>query len=84
MHVYSLYKNRLLPLARENLDAATADYQSGKGDFLTLISSEKNWMQTQLQLQQTLTDSHRRIAELESAVGELETLFTSTHTRIAP
>ena len=84
MHVYSLYKNRLLPLARENLDAATADYQSGKGDFLTLISSEKNWMQTQLQLQQTLTDSHRRIAELESAVGELKPLFASTHSRVAP
>jgi outer membrane protein TolC len=84
MHVYSLYKNRLLPLARENLNTATADYQSGKGDFLTLISSEKNWMQAQLKSQQTLTDSHRRIAELESAVGELKAFSTAILTSVAP
>ncbi|MDO9168195.1 MAG: TolC family protein [Methylobacter sp.] len=71
-HVFQLYKNKLLPLADENIDAAKADYQAGKGDFLTLISSEKNRMQTQLQTEQALADTHRRIAELESAVGSLE------------
>ena len=71
-HVLQLYKNKLLPLADENLDAAKADYQAGKGDFLTLISSEKNRMQTQLQTEQALADTHRHLAELERAVGSLE------------
>ena len=72
MHVLKLYKHRLLPLAEETLNAAQSDYQSGKGDFLSLISSEKNYMQTQLQTEQALADTHRRLAELESAAGQLE------------
>ncbi len=69
MHVFQLYQNKLLPLADETLEAATADYQAGRGDFLTLISSEKNRMQTQLQTEQALADMHRHLAELERAVG---------------
>jgi len=72
IHVFQLYQNKLLPLADETLEAATADYQAGRGDFLTLISSEKNRMQTQLQTEQALADTHRYLAELERAVGSLE------------
>ena len=77
IHVLSLYKHKLLPLAAETLDAAQSDYQSGKGDFLSLISSEKNYMQIQLQTEQALADTHRRLAELESAVGFLAPLSAS-------
>ncbi len=73
-HVLTLYRNQLLPLAEENLEAAKADYQAGSGDFLTLISSEKNLMQTQLQTERALTDAHQRLAELERAVGSIEPL----------
>ena len=34
-------------------------------------------MQTQLQTEQALADTHRRLAELESAVGHLEPLSAS-------
>lgn len=74
IHVFQLYQNKLLPLADENLEAAIADYRAGRGDFLTLISSEKNRMQTQLQAEQALADTHRHLAELERAVGNLEPL----------
>lgn len=74
MHVFRLYQNKLLPLADENLEAAKADYQAGRGDFLTLISSEKNRMQTQLQTEQALADTHRHLAELERAVGGIGSL----------
>jgi cobalt-zinc-cadmium efflux system outer membrane protein len=74
IHVFQLYQKQLLPLADETLEAAIADYQTGRGDFLTLISSEKNRMQTQLQTEQALTDTHRHLAELERAVGSLEPL----------
>ncbi len=78
-HVLTLYRRQLLPLAEENLDAAMADYRSGSGDFLTLISTEKNLMQTQLEVERVLTDSHRRLAELERAVGRIEPLTTEGH-----
>ncbi len=74
VHVLNLYQRKLLPLAEETLEAAKADYQSGKGDFLNLISSEKNYMQTQLQVEQALADTHRRLAELESAIGHIQPL----------
>ena len=74
MHVLRLYQSQLLPLADEALEAALADYQAGKGDFLTLISSEKSRMQTQLQTEQALADMHRHLAELERAVGSLDPL----------
>lgn len=77
LHVLLLYRQQLSPLADENLAAAKADYQAGKGDFLTLISSEKNRLQTQLQTEQAVADLYRRFAELEQVVGSLEWLSTA-------
>lgn len=71
IHILNLYKNKLLPLAKETLAAAKSDYQSGKGSFLSLISSEKKYMETQLQTEQALANTHRRLAALESATGYL-------------
>lgn len=68
-HVIALYRDRLLPLAEENLAAARADYQAGSGDFLDLITAEKNLMQTQLQLERARADYHRRLSALERAAG---------------
>lgn len=75
IHVRKLHKDKLLPLAKETLKAAKSDYQSGKGDFLSLISSEKDYMQHLLETEQSLADTHRRLAELRSAVGGGESLF---------
>ena len=71
LHVLSLYKNKLLPLARKILDASKLDYQSGKGDFLSLVSREKEYAQIRLQNEQALADTHRRQAELDRTVGQL-------------
>ncbi len=68
-HILGLYKNKLLPLAEKAVQIAQSDYQSGKGDFLTLIKSEKEHLKTQLQVEQALTNTYRRLTELESAVG---------------
>jgi len=79
-HVLSLYQDRLLPLAEENLQAAQSDYETGSGNFLDLISAEKNLMQTRLQREQARADYHRRLAALEHIVGgTLGTQFRGTH-----
>jgi len=83
-HVLALYRDRLLPLAEENLDAAKTDYQSGHGDFLTLVTTEKNLHQTQLQAEQALADLHRRLAELQRAVGTDTPLTLNEPQRVTP
>lgn len=70
-HVYQLHRDKLIPLADETLKAALADYRSGGGDFLTLISSERNLIRTRLQRERALADMHRHLAELEHAVGKV-------------
>ncbi|OQK18291.1 hypothetical protein AU255_10830 [Methyloprofundus sedimenti] len=77
LHLLHLYRQQLSSLANANLAAAKADYQSGKGDFLSLISSEKNRLQTQLQTAQALANVHRNFAKLEQATGSLEPLSTN-------
>ncbi len=72
LHVRHLYRQQLLPLADDNMATAKADYQAGKGDFLTLISSEKNRLKTQLQAEKALANLHHRLAKLEQAVGSLQ------------
>ena len=76
LHVLQLYKQQLSPLADADLAAAKVAYQSGKGNFLTLLNSEKNRLQTQLQTKQALVEVHQRFSELEQAVGSLEALST--------
>ncbi|WP_051954238.1 TolC family protein [Methylobacter whittenburyi] len=71
LHVYQLYQDKLLPLADETLKTAMINYRSGDGDFLTLLSSEKNLIQIQLKSERALADMHRHLAELEQAVGSV-------------
>jgi len=59
----------LLPLAEETLAAAQADYESSRGDFLSLINAEKQLITTRLNNERTLSDYHRRLAKLEQTVG---------------
>lgn len=60
-----LYENSLLPLADELLDATLADYQSGAGDFLSVIAAEKHRLTAAEDLERNRADFIRRSAELE-------------------
>jgi len=73
-HVLTLYQNKLLPLADENMQASKADYQSGKGNFLNLVSAEKNLIQTQLSFVQEQAQYYRFLAMLASRVGDPQIL----------
>ncbi len=68
-HVLALYRQKLLPLAAENLQAAQADYESGAGDFLTLLSAEQNLLRTELTATRARADYYRRLAMLEYSAG---------------
>jgi len=76
-HILILYQNKLLPLAKENLQAGKYGYQSGKGDFLDLVSAEKNFILTQLNHLQALADHYRHLAMLTSRVGDPRSLHNA-------
>ena len=64
-----LYERELLPLAAEYLDAAIADYQSGTGAFLNVVTAERRRFATELALERARADYLRRLAELELSAG---------------
>lgn len=66
-----LYENELVPLAAEYLNAALADYQSGTGAFLNVITAEQRKLATDLALARTRADYAARLAELQRAAGLL-------------
>ena len=76
-HVIKLYKNRLMPLAEENLNAAKVDYQSGQGGFLDLVSAEKNLIQTQLSYVKAKANYQRHLSMLARHVGDPHLLDSS-------
>lgn len=66
-----LYENSLLPLADEFLDAALADYQSGTGDFLSVIAAEKHKLTATEELERNRADYIGRSAELDRWAGTI-------------
>ena len=65
-----LYENSLLPLADEFLDAALADYQSGTGDFLSVIAAEQHRLTAAEELERNRADYIRYSAELDRWAGK--------------
>jgi outer membrane protein TolC len=65
----ALYRTKLVPLAAEYLEAAIADYQSGSGTFLNVITAEQRKLGADLDLARARSDYARRLAELERWVG---------------
>jgi len=70
-HVVRLYESRLLPAARNQVEAARVGFETGRNSFLALIEAERNLRTTRLGYQETRANVSRRAAELERAVGRI-------------
>jgi outer membrane protein, heavy metal efflux system len=68
-HVLELFRSRLLPVAKDRVQAALAGFRSGKNDFLALIEAERGLRSVKLEYHQALSDVYRRRAELDAALG---------------
>lgn len=66
---YELYQNKLLPLADENLEAARQAYQSGAGDFLTLLTAQRQTLTTQKRAEMAVRAQFSALADLTAAAG---------------
>ncbi len=67
--VHQLYQNELLPLADENLITARNEYRSGHGDFLSLLTAQRQTLETQRKEQMAIREQHAQFAQLTAAAG---------------
>jgi outer membrane protein TolC len=64
-----LYQKEIVPAARRNVQAAQADYKTGRLPFVTLIEAERGVIGLQDRYYEIIADYFRRRATLERVVG---------------
>lgn len=69
--VVTLFRERLVPAARDQVAAARAGFETGKNSFQSLMEAERNLRTLELRSQTALADVQRRQAELDRAVGQI-------------
>ena len=65
----ALYRQSLLPQARQALEAAGAGYRAGRTGFLTFLDAERTLLRFRLAEQGALRDHRTRLARLEQLGG---------------
>jgi cobalt-zinc-cadmium efflux system outer membrane protein len=66
----SLYHSTVIPQARLALESATAAYEVGKVDFLTLLNSFTVMLEYEMRYHEELANFQKAVAELEAVIGE--------------
>jgi len=65
---YKLYRDNILPLARQTVEASRAAYEASTGGFLELITARRT-------LQDAESAALNRLAEHETAIAELDAII---------
>jgi outer membrane protein, heavy metal efflux system len=70
-----LYRDMLIPKAKELLQASEAAYRSNMVDFLSLIDAQRMLLEYYLSYERALVDNRQKLAELEMLTGtELDSI----------
>jgi len=64
-----LFRDVIIPEARETLDASSAGYRAGKLEFLSLVDNWREIIDFELMYQQSLSQLEQSVADLEQIVG---------------
>jgi outer membrane protein TolC len=70
-HVLHIYEERLLPVARDEVQAARAAFTASQASFTAVVDAEKNLRTVELEAQIARADHDRRRAELDRALGRI-------------
>src|SRR5438477_1009409 len=68
-HHVELFRDKLVPQARQAFEATRLSYESGKATFLDWISAQRNLRDIEATARAHLTDYQVAVAELESIIG---------------
>jgi cobalt-zinc-cadmium efflux system outer membrane protein len=70
-HVLGLFEKRLLPVARDEIDAARAGFIASQNPFMAVVEAEKNLRSVELEYQMARAECDRHRAELDRALGRI-------------
>lgn len=79
--VVQLYRGRLLPTARAQIEAAHIGYSTGRGSLQGLIDAQRSLRSLELGEQEQLAELGRRWAELERSLGRIAGLVAATEVK---
>ena len=80
-HHADLFRDKLVPQARQAFEANQFSYETGKASFLEWITAQRNLRDLEAMGQQHIADYYAALAELEAVVGADLNLFPSTKTK---
>jgi len=66
---YELYRDKILPLARQTVEASRAAYEASNGGFLELITTRRTLQDVESAALNHLADHEAAIAELDAIIG---------------
>jgi outer membrane protein, heavy metal efflux system len=68
-HHYTLFRDKIVPLARQTVEATRISYNGDKATFLELITAQRTLQDVEATSQQHLTDYLIALAEFEAVTG---------------
>jgi outer membrane protein TolC len=80
-HHVDLFRDKLVPQARQAFEANQFSYETGKASFLEWITAQRNLRDLEAMGQQHVADYHTALAELEAVIGADLNLFPSIKTK---
>jgi len=79
-HHVDLFRDKLVPQARQAFEANQFAYETGKANFLEWITAQRNLRDLEAMGQQHIADYHVALAELEAVIGSDLNLFPPSKT----
>lgn len=64
-----LFRDLLVPRARQTVEVSTAAYRSGELDFTALLENWRNWLDYSLDYHRALAGLEQRFADLQQLIG---------------
>lgn len=80
-HHADLFRDKLVPQARQAFEANQFSYETGKASFFEWITAQRNLRDLEAMGQQHIADYYAALAELEAVVGADLNLFPSTKSK---
>lgn len=65
----SLYRDTLIPKARESIRSTETAFRAGTTGFLDMVDTERSLLEFELSYERALADRSQRLAELEMLIG---------------
>jgi outer membrane protein TolC len=71
-HHLGLFEEKIIPLARQTLQATVTAYASEKATLLDLLTAQRTLRESETMMQQHRTDYLIALSEMETLVGPLQ------------